>query len=317
VGTGGDGRFAVVMGRNNKAEKQTDWIFANVKAAFELSPNLMIVRKSTSSLRGFVSSTEDVIVQVPESITADDVQVVFDFFNVVVLQRLAEVLQVVPSSAPSVAVAPVMAVASPTDLVGAVSTVVDWYPKIVSAFKTTTKTELVATITQQGFDHFEGSTILDHVEGLEKAYVKDYLAIMTSELTIPADKQAIFQAHLNLLPHLRANEFAIYDIVYSVDSGGGCVYVCVVMSNDAAGQTSSFLVANIKATFHLAPNILVMQKTRSVLGGIYESSEVEFKYQDRPVTLSDIDAVFDFFKVAAFKKFADLIGLPADNPKLT
>lgn len=200
----------------------------------------------------------------------------------------------------------------------AVTTAVTWWPKFTAALTIKDSTSIVKELKGDGgFEYFEGSALLDHVEDLDKEYVPEYMALLLEQLDVPQDKQSAFAKHLNLLPHLRKNEFAVYDVAYSMDTGGSCKYVCIVMSNDAVNNTSTFLVANIKAQFHLAPDVMVISKTVSRLGGLYSDVSVSHEYMHNPVKTTDINSVFQFFQIAAFKKFSDLMGLSVDNPSIS
>jgi hypothetical protein len=317
VGDGGDCRYVVLLARNDKEAKQTQWLIGNVQGKFQLAPNLLIIQEKRSSLFGLLTHYETVVKEVPALITKDDVEVISEFFTVVVFERFAEVLNVLPNQEMSPMIGVDTMDVDPLDLIKkGVNTVINWWPNILADFKSTEKSEIKEKLQQKGFNHFTASTTLDHVENLEAEYVQEYLDLLAEELQIPENKSESFKKHLNLLPHLSKNEFSVYDIAYDTGVGGECKYVAVVYTNNRENQTSSFLVANIKATFEMAPDILVMHETRSIVGGLYSSDNIKYKYQDRPIQEEDVELVFDFFKVAAFKKFADLLNIPVDQPVL-
>ena len=76
------------------------------------------------------------------------------------------------------------------------------------------------------------------------------------------------------------------------------------------------LIADFTASFKLAPNVAVIQESASYAGGIYSNSKVVFKDIPRDVTEDDLNAVFDFFYVVAFKNFGDLLNVKVVFPNL-
>ncbi len=90
----------------------------------------------------------------------------------------------------------------------------------------------------------------------------------------------------------------------------------ILAHHDSAAHTIDLLIANFVASFKLAPNIAVIQKSASYAGGIFSKSEVVFKEMPREVTEEDLEAVFDFFYVVAFKNLGELVGLKIDLPQL-
>jgi len=299
----------------------------SMKAEFSLAPNLIVVRESHSSMFGAFKSSKDIIREVPPSITAEDIQQVLDFFFIVMVERSSEVLNI---EVPPVPAAFTLLSMPPTDDTSAppavppvgplatasavVTTVTSWWTSIAKAFKTTKSTQIVGRIQQQGFNKFSGSSMLDHVEDLEDAYLSSYLDILLGQINIPSDKLNDLKGRLMLATHLSAEHFLLYDITFNINNGGDCKYVCLAITHDMEKKTTSIMVADIQATFALAPNILIVQKTQSKLGGIYESSSQSIEYQNRPIQTTDIQAVFQFFQVVAFDQFAKLLNVPAAVP---
>lgn len=84
--------------------------------------------------------------------------------------------------------------------------------------------------------------------------------------------------------------------------------------HDQANKKCDFLLGDIQATFKLAPDVFIIRKAKSYLGGMWSSSSDVLKEVPRGLTEEDLQMVFDFFEVVAFKRFADIMGLNPPMP---
>ena len=81
-----------VLAKHDKVLKKSNWLVADFKASFQLAPNLLVVQEKTSVLGGLWSETSERIVEIPASLTLDQLYIVFEFFEIVTFQRFAEII---------------------------------------------------------------------------------------------------------------------------------------------------------------------------------------------------------------------------------
>jgi hypothetical protein len=112
------------------------------------------------------------------------------------------------------------------------------------------------------------------------------------------------------------NVWKAFNSVYNQGTGENCKFISLMAHHNNTSNTIDILIANFKAGFKLAPNIAVIQESKSILGGIYSDSKIIFQEIPRGVTTEDIQTVFDFFYIVAFKNFADMLEVKVDFPKL-
>lgn len=110
--------------------------------------------------------------------------------------------------------------------------------------------------------------------------------------------------------------WSAYHMLFSMGSGGDCKFVTILAHHNGTSGKIDMLLSDMQASFKLAPDVMVIQESKSVLGGIYSDSKIRLKELPRGVTEDDMKAVFDFFYIVAFKNFADLVGLKVDLPTL-
>lgn len=110
--------------------------------------------------------------------------------------------------------------------------------------------------------------------------------------------------------------WSAYHIVFSQGTGGECKFVSILAHHNSTSNKIDFLLSDMKASFKLAPDVLVIQVSRSIAGGIYSDSKIKLQEMPKSITQDDLKAVFDFFYIVAFKNFADLLGIKVDLPTL-
>jgi hypothetical protein len=93
VTEGGECKYICVMGQRTN-EGLTDWLIGDVKANFQLSPDVFVVEKSVSTGWGLIKSTNSYAYVTPKSLTNDQLSILFKFFEVCVFERFAELLQI-------------------------------------------------------------------------------------------------------------------------------------------------------------------------------------------------------------------------------
>jgi hypothetical protein len=73
-----------IMVRHNVEQSAYDMILADVQSSFALAPNVLVVRKSVSVNGGIFADSTDEIVDVPKTVSQDDVNGMWNMFCVCV-----------------------------------------------------------------------------------------------------------------------------------------------------------------------------------------------------------------------------------------
>jgi len=90
--------------------------------------------------------------------------------------------------------------------------------------------------------------------------------------------------------------------------------VAVIAHHDDKNAKYDFVFTDVQATFELGDDILIVNKSKSVLGGIYSSSEDKIVHVPRNLTPEDIKAVMAFFQLVSMKSIADNLGIKVADP---
>ncbi len=93
VTDGGDCKYICVMGQRTN-DGLTDWLIGDVKANFQLSPDVFVIEKTISTGWGLFKSKNSYAYVTPKSLTNDQLSTLFKFFEICVFERFAELLNI-------------------------------------------------------------------------------------------------------------------------------------------------------------------------------------------------------------------------------
>ena len=171
-------------------------------------------------------------------------------------------------------------------------------------------------LMSDGFDKFEESADMQKISGMDPAFLDTFISHAIQVYGIPSQYTEQARFAMEMVKYADSQTWNRFDLAFSEGSGGSMRYVVILGHNDAATGKTDWLVANIKATFSMAPDIMIIQKSKSILGGIWSSTKLVFKKMPKSLTPKDVELVFDFMTVVAMTQFAKLLGIPAQNPVL-
>jgi len=78
--------------------------------------------------------------------------------------------------------------------------------------------------------------------------------------------------------------WTMFRAMFSVDEGGNNKYICIMTMRHPENKFS-FLVADMKATFKLSPDLLIVRHSTSYLGGLFTSSNDEIRKVPHAISL--------------------------------
>jgi hypothetical protein len=99
--------------------------------------------------------------------------------------------------------------------------------------------------------------------------------------------------------------------VFSPDSTGDCKSINIMITHNTEKNTFSFLIADIKQKFTLAPDVVVYRTSKSTFGGLFQSQTDTIKYVPHTLTADEMKTLLDFFDVITIEKFKDYFGSQA------
>lgn len=180
------------------------------------------------------------------------------------------------------------------------------YRLLKEEFQTETKSEVVKSVIGLRFDEYEQNTQIQYVKGLAGAHFDDYANYLMTLVDIAPSMTADFRDYFELSKYTDANAWQMFRTIYSQDEGGNCKYICILSQKTDAGNFN-FFVANMQASFKLTPDLLVIRKSTSYLGGLFSSSQDEIKKSPHNLKPDDLSTLLDYFDLIAFDRFMEYI----------
>ena len=320
-------KFVCVLARHDEKVKKIDWLIANVRATFDLAPDLIIINQKRSVLGGLWGSETEKVMFSPAYITTQELKVVFEFFEIITIKRFAELLGVKPENylklGNSYSFSPIPLNFIVTELatgfalakasVLAVSLV---WRGLVATFQTTSSTEVMETLKSEGFEIFDASAQAQKLEGLRDRYYYNFTESLFERIELPANRSKDLLNVLEDFKFMDQQTWTAYEIVYNVDDNGNCKYVAILANRNPEEGRSNFLITNVQAKFKLGTNLMVVKESKSIGGVIYSEEKMKIQEVPRYVTEDDVKLIFEFFNYVAFKNFGGLLGLDISYPQL-
>jgi hypothetical protein len=222
-----------------------------------------------------------------------------------------------PDPKPSVDPKPEPAKPSTMDnLIGAFSKLTNQWGRVIDTFKTTRSSEIKERLIGKGFDAFNQSAQIQIIKGIKEEFFDKYLNHLETRIKVPEERQEDLKMVLEECKWADSNVWSAFNTVFSIDKGGNTKFTSIIVNRNDEKNTYDFVFSDIKADFVLAPDVLVVKKSLSVLGGIWSDDKDEMVKVPKSLNPEDIQAVMSFFQIVAFKGFAEQFGIKLDFPKM-
>lgn len=320
-------KFVCVLARHDEKTSKIDWLIANIRATFDFAPDLFIISQKKSALGGLWNVEEDKVLFAPSYITNQNLKVVFDFFQIITIKRFAELLGVKPANylqlGNSLSLSPMPLNFIVTEIAtgfvlakASVLAVSLAWKGLVTAFQTTSHTEVLETLKTEGFEIFDTSAQVQKLEGLRDRYYYNFTESLFERIKLPANRSKDLSNVLEDFKFMDQQTWTAYEIVYNVDDNGNCKYVAILANRNPEQGKSNFLITNVEAKFKLGTNLMIVKESKSVGGHIYSEEKMKIQEIPRYVTEDDVKSIFEFFNYVAFKNFGGLLGLDIGYPQV-
>ncbi len=175
------------------------------------------------------------------------------------------------------------------------------------------RTIVVDTIVNRGFSIFKEQASFEQYNGVEDAFFHEFLNNLRAEIDLPFQYQAEFDQIMQVTLFSTSNVWVVFNVIFSVKEGGNCKFVCVMATHDQENKKTNWLLANVGATFELAPDLMVVQTSHSYAWGAFSKSEEKIVTKPASITMKELEVIFEFFEVVAFERFAEILNISNTN----
>jgi hypothetical protein len=201
------------------------------------------------------------------------------------------------------------------NLIGSFMKLTNGWSKIVEAFKTTRSSEIKKRILGKGFDYFKQSAQIQ-VISIKAAFLDNYLINLEKKIAVPEKYKSSLTMIIEECRWADSNVWNAFETMFDINNGGDIKFASIVVAFNDKKNTYDFLINDVQADFKLAPDVLVVSKKLSVLGGIWEDSKDEYVKVPKSLSTDDAKMVMQFFSIVAFKGFLEQFGMDVPFPKI-
>jgi hypothetical protein len=170
-------------------------------------------------------------------------------------------------------------------------------------FSSSSKSGQVERVTTLGFDHFEQTTEIEQVAGLDPEAFDMYREHVIRQFSIPADQQDAFRENYELASYTKSHSWNYFSTVYNADQSGTCKSSSVMSARNSIDGTFSFFVARVGASFQLAPDVQIYKTSKSSFGGLFTSEKTDIRKLPHTLTVTEAEQLSNFFDLISLDKY--------------
>lgn len=160
----------------------------------------------------------------------------------------------------------------------------------------------IVKLFSSGLTFFSNTAKVDSLEGVDSSMVDQFATYLIEKMGIPKNTEELFRDEMSLVTLGEKGEWRSVDFIFK-NSVGTAKYVVVLCAVDQKTDKIDFLIADIKASFELGPDIIISTSTKKKLFGLYSSTKVKVVKRPANLTEKSLQLLFNFFRLAAFEKF--------------
>lgn len=186
---------------------------------------------------------------------------------------------------------------------------------VLQAFKSSKSTIIKRIIEKQGFDSFVGKTTIFMSKGVAASRLDTYKSVFKTLSKIPSEYTDIVNNFIEGIEYVDGDAWNSFDFLFDnkVPTDDSTTYATCLGTHNQGPDTYDFFTISNKINFKLAPNIMIMEDSLSVAGGIYSHQKERIVYLPREITKEDIKLIMTFFQGVSFKALGKLFGMKLPN----
>ena len=187
------------------------------------------------------------------------------------------------------------------------------WTNIVSAFKTTSATTIRGKLNIDGYSKFKGTASFESYKGMPKHYwkVNKINSLLTHYKIKPKDKLVLKQT-IEDTEYMAGGFWANLETLHNPDTG--MFFFSILINNRDDGKINVILTT-INCKLQLSPDLLVINKSKSFLGGIFANSKDSFKNMPKNLTAKEVEDIMKFFQIFFAKNMFDQLGFKFELPE--
>jgi len=159
-----------------------------------------------------------------------------------------------------------------------------------------------------GFTRFAQSNEIMKYETVPHDRLNDFLNYLTEMIGINPAKRENIVKQLALTKYAKTQELIEHNLMFSIGNAN-CKFSTILGIRNRDTASTDWYVADIKLSFTLAPNILILQSSKSALWGLFSSSKVTVQEIPNTLTTDQMLILGQYFQIVTYQGLNDIIGI--------
>lgn len=180
---------------------------------------------------------------------------------------------------------------------------------VINALKTTFYTT-VTNIVRFGFTRFaQNSTVLKAID-IPADRATEFINALAIDYNLPSKGSFVLG-----LTYSKDFAWDRIDYLYSPEENGKYSSLTLFKNGDSTSNTASFFVVHIDADWQLANDLLLIQTSKSYVGGIFQETTQSIREVPHALTRDEAVLIQKFFMIMALGNLAPTLGLNLTFPQ--
>ena len=188
-------------------------------------------------------------------------------------------------------------------LASSVSLVMGTIKDVIQVLKSSSSVT-IERIIRFGFNYFNQKSTVLKVIGIPSERTDEFVKAVIMDYNLPS--KGSFMLGLTY-----SDDFAWEQIqyLYSPSMNGTYRSVTLFKNGDSIDNTASFFIVDIDAGWELAPDLLLITKSKSILGGLFSSSKQSIQEVPHALTIDEAVKLQQFFMLVAIGNMGSTLDL--------
>lgn len=195
-------------------------------------------------------------------------------------------------------------------LTQAISSIASTFQSIINVFKSSSSTT-INRIIQTGFTSFQQKTRVLKIINMPADRATEFVNAVSMDYNLPSEGSFMLG-----LTYSDDFSWEYVEYVYSPSMDGTYRSLILLKNGDILTNTASFFIIDINAEFAIAPDLLIIEKRKSILGGLFESTKQRIEQVPHVLTFEEAEKIKNFFMVVGMSNMATLLGIKVPQPQL-
>jgi hypothetical protein len=198
--------------------------------------------------------------------------------------------------------------------------VVDVWPNIVSAFKTTSSTTIRDKLHIDGYSKFDGRCTFELYGGIDKDYWNKFkVNRLLKRFKMKPEEKKKLKVTIEDAQYSDKGIWNNCEILHNPldkKKKNGLNFFSIIINNiENNDDQLNVVVTQIQTKLELAPDLLVINKDRSFVGGIYGDCKDSFKKVPKDLTMAELENLMEFFQVFFISNIGATLGFKLKLPE--